>query len=95
LRQAVGKIKVDVSELDVDYLTIAGHRFYAPKGIGALFVKQNAPFGKIFFGAGQEMGRRPGTEPVPLGLGLGAACAYVAKDLEREAERQKRLRDRL
>jgi len=93
--QAVGKIKVDVSELDVDYLTIAGHKLYAPKGIGAFFVKKNAPFGKIFWGAGQEMGRRPGTEPVPLGLGLGAACAYVAKDLEKEAERQKRLRDRL
>ena len=92
--QAVGKIPVDVSVLGVDYLTIAGHKLYAPKGIGAFFVKEGAPFGQLLFGAGQEMGRRPGTEPVPLAVGLGAACEFAGQGLEDEARRQGRLRER-
>jgi cysteine desulfurase len=93
--QAIGKISVDVQALGVDYLTIAGHKLYAPKGIGALFVRDGAPFGQILFGAGQETGRRPGTEPVPLAIGLGAACDFVQDGLEDEARRQSALRDRL
>ncbi|MGQ9744511.1 MAG: cysteine desulfurase family protein [Dissulfurimicrobium sp.] len=93
--QAIGKISVDVRALGVDYLTIAGHKLYAPKGIGALFVKSGAPFGQILFGAGQETGRRPGTEPVSLAIGLGVACAFVQDGLENEARRELALRDRL
>ncbi len=93
--QAVGKIPVDVKDLDVDYLSIAGHKLYAPKGIGALYVRKGAPFGQILFGAGQEYGRRPGTEPVPLAAGLGEACSMAAEDLEEEAARQEDLRELL
>ncbi|NPA95791.1 MAG: cysteine desulfurase, partial [Thermodesulfobacteria bacterium] len=63
--QAIGKIPVDVKELGVDLLTVAGHKLYAPKGIGALFVRSGVSLERIFFGAGQEMGLRAGTEPVP------------------------------
>ncbi len=93
--QAVGKIPVDVAELDVDYLSVAGHKFYAPKGIGALYVRKGSPFGQLLFGAGQEYGRRPGTEPVPLAAGLGEACSLAVRDLEEEAARQTGLREQL
>ncbi len=93
--QAVGKIPVDVKNLGVDYLTIAGHKLYAPKGIGALYCRKGAPLGQLMFGAGQEQGLRPGTEPVPLAVGLGAACDFVAWDIKAEAERETGLRDKL
>jgi cysteine desulfurase len=93
--QAVGKIPVDVKNLGADYLSIAGHKLYAPKGIGALYCRTGAPLGRIMFGAGQEQGLRPGTEPVPLAVGLGAACNFVARDIKAEAEREACLRDKL
>ncbi len=93
--QAVGKISVDVQKLGVNYLTVAGHKFYAPKGIGALFIKQGSPFGNIMFGAGQEHGKRPGTEPVPGAVALGAAAELAASDLPVEEKRQRSLRERL
>lgn len=93
--QAVGKIPVDVKNLGVDYLSIAGHKLYAPKGIGALYCRIGAPLGQIMFGAGQEQGLRPGTEPVPLAVGLGAACNFVAWDINAEAERETYLREKL
>jgi cysteine desulfurase len=93
--QAVGKISVDVKSLEVDYLSIAGHKLYAPKGIGALYCRKGAPLGRLLFGAGQEHGLRPGTEPVPLAVGLGAACDFVARDIKAEAERQTGLRESL
>jgi cysteine desulfurase len=93
--QAVGKIQVDVRHLGVDYLSIAGHKLYAPKGIGALYCRKGAPLGQLMFGAGQEQGIRPGTEPVPLAAGLGAACDFVARDIKTEAERQTGLREKL
>ena len=93
--QAVGKIQVDVKHLGVDYLSIAGHKLYAPKGIGALYCRIGAPLGQLMFGAGQEQGLRPGTEPVPLAVGLGSACDFVARDIEAEAERETGLREKL
>ena len=93
--QAVGKMEVDVNALGVDYMTIAGHKLYAPKGIGALYVRKGSPWGNIMYGAGQEHGMRPGTEPVPLAAGLGAACRLVAQNLKEEVRRLRRLRDRL
>ncbi len=93
--QAVGKIPVDVEELYCDLLTIAGHKLYAPKGIGALYVRRGYEPENILFGAGQERGLRPGTEPVPLAAGLGMACEVARRDLPAEAERERDLRERL
>ncbi|QJA06779.1 cysteine desulfurase [Thermosulfurimonas marina] len=92
--QAVGKIPVSVS-LGVDLLTLAGHKMYAPKGIGALYVRRGIALSRIMHGAGQERGLRPGTEPVPLCAALGAAAEFALLDLPAEAERQKALREYL
>jgi cysteine desulfurase len=93
--QAVGKIPVDVRTLDVDLLTIVGHKLYAPAGIGALYVKDGLVLRPRLHGGGQERGLRPGTEPVALVVALGAACALARADLEIEGARQAELRDRL
>lgn len=93
--QAVGKIPVSVRELEVDLLTVAGHKLYAPKGIGALYVRSGTALAPLFRGAGQEGGRRAGTECVPLIAALGEACALVGEDLEAERARLAALRDRL
>ena len=93
--QAVGKVPVDVDELGVDLLSIAGHKCYAPKGVGALYVRRGTPVAPILVGAGQERGVRPGTENVAGIVGLGAACAILAGDLDAEAERLGGLREDL
>ena len=93
--QACGKIPVDVNELGVDFLTLAGHKLYAPKGVGALYLRRGLDLPPLLLGGGQERGLRSGTENVALACGLGAACALAARDLEAEAERQRRLGDRL
>lgn len=79
--QAIGKIPVDVEELGVDLLTIAGHKLHAPKGIGALYVRKGLDLPPLIVGAGQEHGRRPGTENVAFIAGLGAACRIAARSL--------------
>jgi cysteine desulfurase len=91
--QSVGKIETKVGALKVDLLSIAGHKLYAPKGIGALYVKDGIKLEPLIHGAGHEMGRRAGTESALLAVGLGAACSVVA-DLT-PMERIKILRDRL
>ncbi len=93
--QAVGKIFVSVKDIGCDLLTIAGHKFYAPKGIGAIYIRKGVKIEKLLFGAGQENGLRPGTEPVPMAIGLGKAAEIVKNDLEAEAKRQKVLREKL
>ena len=93
--QAVGKIPVDVDALQVDLLSIAGHKLYAPKGIGALFVRGGVELSPILLGGGQERGLSPGTENVAYIVGLGRACELAAADLEIEARRQRALVDRL
>ncbi len=93
--QAVGKIPVDVSTLHVDLMTIAGHKLYAPKGIGALYIREGTEIENIMFGAGQERGRRPGTEPVPGACGLGMAAKIMKDLIFHEVERQARLRELL
>jgi cysteine desulfurase len=95
--QSVGKVPVHVRTLDADLLSIAGHKLYAPKGVGALFVRTSAralvhPFVR---GAGQESGLRPGTENVAGIVALGAAAGIALEDLVRESERQRVLRDQL
>lgn len=93
--QAVGKVAVSVAELGVDLLTVAGHKLYAPKGIGALYGRTGTPLAPLFRGAGQERGRRAGTESVPLIAALGEACALARRYGEGERERLAALRDRL
>jgi cysteine desulfurase len=93
--QAVGKIAVDVNELGCDLLTLAGHKFYAPKGVGALYVRAGTPIQSIQFGASHEHGLRPGTENVPHIVALGEAARLARLELEVESARIHALRDDL
>jgi cysteine desulfurase len=93
--QSIGKIPTHVSNLGVDLLSIAGHKIYAPKGIGALYIRQSTTPEKFCHGAGQEMGLRAGTENVFGIVGLGKACEIAARDLKKSMEHMKMLRDRL
>jgi len=93
--QSCGKIPVDVNELKVDLLTIAGHKLYAPKGIGTLFIKRGVQIDSLIHGAGQEKGRRAGTENVPYMVGLGKACELAAQAISEYGTKVKGLRDRL
>lgn len=80
--QSVGKVPVDVKRLQVDFLTIAGHKLYAPKGIGALYIRNGVHIEPLIHGAGHENGRRAGTENIILDVGLGKACEIAMKALE-------------
>jgi len=93
--QAIGKIDVNVDALGVDLLSIAGHKCYAPKGVGALYRRAGTPLGPVLLGAGQEGGVRPGTENVPSIVGLGAACELAGGRLAADGARLVVLRDRL
>lgn len=93
--QSLGKIPVDVAALGVDLLSVAGHKLYAPKGVGALFIRRGVRIEKFCHGAGQEMGLRAGTENVLEIVGLGKACEIAARDLAANQAHMKALRDRL
>ena len=93
--QAAGKIAIDVEALGADLLTLAGHKFYAPKGVGALYVRTGTPLQAIQFGAGHEGGLRPGTENVPHIVALGEAARLARIELQAEAARIQMLRDDL
>ena len=95
--QAVGKIPLDVNAMNIDLMSISGHKIYGPKGIGALFVrrKPRVRLQALMTGGGQERGMRSGTLPTPLCVGLGEACAIAEREMGAEAERLKMLRDRL
>ncbi len=93
--QAIGKIPVDVEALGADLLTLAGHKFYAPKGIGALYVRRGTPLVPLMFGAGHERGLRPGTENVPYIAALSTAARLARKNLREEPARIGRLLERL
>jgi cysteine desulfurase len=94
--QSVGKVETDVDQLDVDLLTIVGHKLYAPKGVGALYVRRGTVLDSLVHGAGHEGGRRAGTENVPYMVALGAACALAdARLAAGDSERIRGLRDRL
>jgi cysteine desulfurase len=92
--QSVGKVPIDVNELGVDLLTIAGHKLYAPKGIGVLYIRNGVKLEPFVHGAGHEAGRRAGTENVPYIVGLGKACEIMNQNPSL-ALRAKVLRDRL
>ena len=85
--QSVGKIAVNVEELGADLFSIAGHKLYAPKGVGVLYIRRGVELPPLLLGAGQERGRRPGTENVPYIVALGEACRIAGAMLEREARR--------
>jgi cysteine desulfurase len=93
--QAVGKIPIDLRNSAIDMLSLSGHKLHAPKGVGALYVRQGTKFSPFLIGGHQERGRRGGTENVPSLIGLGVACELAARNLERENTTVKYLRDKL
>lgn len=93
--QSAGKVVIDVEKLGVDLLTLAGHKFYAPKGVGALYVRHGTPIQSILFGADQEHGLRPGTENVPHIVGFGAAAKLAHDTLPHATQTLSSLRDSL
>ncbi|MBW1997761.1 MAG: cysteine desulfurase [Deltaproteobacteria bacterium] len=93
--QAVGKIPVDVRDLGVDFLTLAGHKLYAPKGVGVLFVREGLDFTPLIHGGGQEWGKRAGTENVILAAGLAAAAGIARGRLKDDMQNARFLRDHL
>ena len=93
--QAAGKIPVSVKELGVDLLSLAGHKLYAPKGVGVIYVKGGVALERLLHGAGHEGGRRAGTENVASIVALGAACELAKRTLKKNAARMKETRDRL
>jgi len=93
--QSIGKIAVNVDALGVDLLTLAGHKFYAPKGVGVLYVRRGIPMASVLVGAEQERGLRPGTENVPAIVGLGKAAELARQRLPEAPPRLRQLRDLL
>jgi cysteine desulfurase NifS/selenium donor protein len=93
--QSVGKVDTRVAVLGVDLLSIAGHKVYAPKGIGALYIRNGVALAKLIHGADHEQNRRAGTENVLEIVGLGQACEIAGRDLARNAAQMKTMRDRL
>jgi cysteine desulfurase NifS/selenium donor protein len=93
--QTLGKIPVDVQALGVDLLSIAGHKLYAPKGVGALYIRTGLQIEKLMQGAEHESNRRPGTENVLEIVGLGKACEIAMRDLEKNRSHFQEMRDRL
>jgi cysteine desulfurase len=92
--QAVGKLSINLQQTPIDYLSLSGHKFHAPKGIGALFVSRRARFRPFMLGGGQEEGRRSGTENVPAIVGLGKAASLMQQALHDGTEgKVKALRD--
>jgi len=93
--QSLGKVPVRVRELGVDLLSVAGHKLYAPKGVGALYVRRGTPLVPLALGASHEHGLRPGTENVASIVGLGVGCETLGRDLDVAASRMRVLRDSL
>lgn len=93
--QSVGKLPVHVAEMGVDLLSVAGHKLYAPKGIGVLYVRRGVQLEPLLHGAGHEHGRRGGTENVPYAVGLGKACEVARQSFPGALDHLRRLRDRL
>lgn len=93
--QAVGKIAIDLAKMDIDFLSISGHKLHAPKGVGVLYIKRGTLFVPFMAGGHQEHGRRGGTENVASIVGLGRACELAQEKMAEENSRVKKLRDRL
>jgi cysteine desulfurase len=93
--QAAGKVEIDVRKIPADYLSLTGHKFHAPKGIGALYVRRKSPFSPLVYGGHQERNRRGGTESVPLIVGMGKAAELARKHLPEYEKKVRPLRDEL
>ncbi len=93
--QSVGKIPVNVEDMNVDLLSISAHKLYGPKGIGALYIRKGVRIDPLLHGGGHERGMRPGTENIPGIVGLGKACQIAEENLEKNMEYVSSLRDRL
>ena len=93
--QVIGKVPIDVSQVSVDLLTISGHKFHAPKGIGAMYIRKGTRIRPFVKGGHQESGKRAGTENVAGIVGLGVASELALSHLEKENDRVRRLRDKL
>jgi cysteine desulfurase len=93
--QAVGKIPIDLKNLDIDFLSLSGHKLHAPKGVGVLYIKRGTLFVPFLTGGHQENGRRGGTENVASIVGLGRACELAAENMGEENNRVRQLRDKL
>lgn len=93
--QAIGHVKIDVNELNIDLLSLSAHKFYGPKGIGVLFIKQGVKLDSLISGGGQERNKRAGTENVPSIVGLGKAIELAYENIEEHNEKLFELRERL
>merc|ERR1712025_1561687 len=95
--QAVGKIPMDVNKMNIDLMSISGHKIYGPKGVGALYVRRRprVRVEPIQSGGGQERGLRSGTVPTPLAVGLGEACSIAMQEMEYDRKHIDRLSERL
>jgi len=93
--QAVGKIPINLDALPVDFLSVSGHKFHAPKGIGLLFIRKGTRFSPLIIGGHQENGRRAGTENVPYIVGMAKACELAAARLEEDQANIRKMRDKL
>jgi len=93
--QSAGKLPLDVNELNVDLMSLSGHKIYGPKGVGALYIRKGIRIKSRVFGGGQERKRRPGTENVPGIVGFGKAAELIAEELGEETAREAMLRDKL
>ncbi|MFZ5943339.1 MAG: cysteine desulfurase NifS [Bacillota bacterium] len=93
--QSFGKIPIDVNKMNIDMLSASGHKIYAPKGIGCLYLRKGTKISPLMYGGSQERKRRPGTENVPGIVGFGLAAELALKEMEQEQNRLAKLRDKL
>ena len=93
--QAIGSVPVDVKEMNIDLLSLAGHKLYGPKGLGALYIRKGVRIDNLIHGGGQERGRRAGTENIPGVVGLGKAIEIATENIEENRARLTVLRDKL
>ncbi|NLT96191.1 MAG: cysteine desulfurase NifS [Clostridia bacterium] len=93
--QSFGKLPIDVNEMNIDLLSASGHKIYALKGTGCLYIRKGTKIAPLFFGGSQERKRRPGTENVPGIVAFGLAAHLAGQEMEAEAERLTKLRDKL
>lgn len=93
--QAIGNVDIDVKELDIDMMSISGHKLYAPKGIGALYIRNGVKIDNLIHGGAQERKKRAGTENTPYIAAFGKACELAKLSMDEHIEKVKKLRDRL
>ncbi len=93
--QAVGNVKIDVKDMNIDLLSLAGHKVYGPKGIGALYIRKGIRIDNLIHGGGQERARRAGTENIPAIVGLGKAMEIAGENLDEHIAKISKLRDKL